>query len=225
MAKNENLFSKSRQKQTAIAVAVLLAILLLVVGLTGKKSEKMPADPAPTALSKPVLSGAEAVKATQKADSLRQAEEAKVREKKEAAERLEAAKLKAEKEAAAFLLGTLKIGDEYGGGIVFFVDAAHKHGMIAAKTDLPGPYFTWEEAKKACEDLVENGYSDWYLPSKDELDMLYFEKSAVGGFESVGYWSSTELSEDSAWFQLFGRGYKLDTYKFNGALVRPVRAF
>ena len=47
-------------------------------------------------------------------------------------------------------------------------------------------------AAKLCDDLVLNGYSDWYLPSKDELNKLYLNKRAVGGFATYFYWSSSE---------------------------------
>jgi hypothetical protein len=47
--------------------------------------------------------------------------------------------------------------------------------------------------------LVLGGYSDWYLPSKDELNKLYLNKVAVGGFASYYYWSS---SEDSQYYTL-----------------------
>lgn len=39
------------------------------------------------------------------------------------------------------------------------------------------------------------GYMDWYLPSKDELNLLYQNREAVGGFATTGYptyWSSTQ---------------------------------
>ena len=120
---------------------------------------------------------------------------------------------------------TPKIGDEYGGGIVFYVDHTGEHGLIAAKADLPGPNFTWDNAKKACANLVENGYSDWYLPSKDELNKLFYAKSTVGGCAGYIYWSSTESSADDAWYQLFGNGIQYDVIKDFEWRVRPVRVF
>ena len=47
-------------------------------------------------------------------------------------------------------------------------------------------------AAKICADYSINGYSDWYLPSKDELLKLYLNRVAIGGFSSVQYWSSTQ---------------------------------
>ncbi len=119
-----------------------------------------------------------------------------------------------------------KIGEAYGGGIVFYVDAAGRRGLIAAKADLPGAdKYTWIAAKSACQNLVENGYSDWYVPSQDELKKLYQAKSAVGGFASDVYWSSTENSALNAWYQGFDNGYQYDFIKSFEWRVRPVRAF
>ncbi len=122
---------------------------------------------------------------------------------------------------------TLTIGDRYGGGKVAFLDATGEHGLIAAEADLPGEdKYNWNAAKKACSDLRENGYSDWYLPSKEELNQLYLNRSAVGGFGSGVYWSSTEGGAYSAWSQFFGNGYQYYfNYMYYEWLVRPVRAF
>ena len=80
-------------------------------------------------------------------------------------------------------------------------------------------------AAKLCSDLVLNGYSDWYLPSKDELNKLYINQALVGGFADTGYWSSSEYALNAAWGQSFDDGYKFRHSKGGGAYVRAVRAF
>jgi len=68
-------------------------------------------------------------------------------------------------------------------------------------------------------------YSDWYLPSKDELNKLYLNKTVVGGFADEGYWSSSENSSNIAWLQYFYYGYQLNANKSSSGRVRAVRAF
>jgi hypothetical protein len=69
-------------------------------------------------------------------------------------------------------------------------------------------------------------YSDWYLPSKDELEKLYLNKTAVGGFAAADYWSSSETSAYYAWSQYFVSGAQyLANFKFSNFRVRAVRAF
>ena len=58
-------------------------------------------------------------------------------------------------------------------------------------------------------------YTDWFLPSKDELFKLYLNKEAIGSFSAGGgfgaidgiYWSSSESSKKHAWYQYFHSGY------------------
>ena len=70
------------------------------------------------------------------------------------------------------------------------------------------------------------GYSDWYLPSKDELAKLYAMKVlGFGGFASNDYWSSSEYSAIYAWLQNFSNGYQNYHYKYMPYYVRAVRAF
>ena len=71
------------------------------------------------------------------------------------------------------------------------------------------------------------GYRDWYLPSKDELNKLWLNRGAVGGFYPALYWSSSEDDASHAWYQSFNydrgesrRGIKHDTFR-----VRAVRSF
>ncbi|MCX6278303.1 MAG: DUF1566 domain-containing protein [Bacteroidetes bacterium] len=80
-------------------------------------------------------------------------------------------------------------------------------------------------AAKLCFDLVLNGYSDWYLPSKDELDQLYINRLAVGGFTSSAYWSSSEDNINNAWKQHFDFGFQYNTGKYYLYSVRAIRAF
>ena len=47
-------------------------------------------------------------------------------------------------------------------------------------------------AARLCGDLTEGGYSDWYLPSTDELNTLYINRVAIGGLGTNTYWASTE---------------------------------
>jgi hypothetical protein len=69
------------------------------------------------------------------------------------------------------------------------------------------------------------GYTDWFLPSKDELNKLYLNQGLVGGFAYASYWSSSESSNGGAWDQLFISGYQFHEDKFNTYYVRAVRAF
>ncbi len=81
-----------------------------------------------------------------------------------------------------------------------------------------------------------NGFEDWFLPSKTELDVLYSKRSVVGGFgSSIAYWSSTESIDgvfgSSAWAKVFvgqfpfRQGKSMGFAKYSVLGVRAVRAF
>ena len=55
-----------------------------------------------------------------------------------------------------------------GGFVVYETDG---HGLVAAPEDLGS--MDWGSAKIACDELVLNGYSDWRLPTKEELNAIY----------------------------------------------------
>jgi len=86
-------------------------------------------------------------------------------------------------------------------------------------------------AAKLCADLVVRKagvtYNDWFLPSKDELDLMYenLKRNNLGGGADEDYWSSSEYSAGGAWYQNFDRGYQRSTYRIYSYRVRPVRAF
>ena len=75
------------------------------------------------------------------------------------------------------------------------------------------------------------GLTDWFLPSRDELNAMY-TYSLVGGFNSAtygfvrdGYWSSSQFSTTFAYSQDFNSGSQIAGTKANALRVRPVRAF
>lgn len=94
-------------------------------------------------------------------------------------------------------------------------------------------------AAKLCLDLVSNGQSDWYLPAIDELNILYNNRyyvnktlSTLTGASPISvtayYWSSTEYIFGSgayAWGFTFYGGTASDSFKYNTAFVRAIRAF
>lgn len=79
-------------------------------------------------------------------------------------------------------------------------------------------------AARYCADLTLGGYSDWYLPSENELDKLYLNKDTIGGFVNY-FWSSTQRDASTAVLQYFGNGNSFYSSKSNTAYVRAVRSF
>jgi hypothetical protein len=80
-------------------------------------------------------------------------------------------------------------------------------------------------AARLCSDLVLGGYSDWFLPSKDELDKLYQNKEEIGGFGEFIYWSSSEYLAELAYMQYFPSGSWGASNKDNINHVRAIRYF
>jgi hypothetical protein len=74
-------------------------------------------------------------------------------------------------------------------------------------------------------DYTNNGRSDWYLPSRDELNSLYNQRGIISGIASDWYWSSSEFSATHALTQTFADGSRGDANKVDSRRVRPVRAF
>jgi hypothetical protein len=78
----------------------------------------------------------------------------------------------------------------------------------------------WNDAIKACKELGEG----WHLPTKEELNLLYLNKDKIGGFETYGYWSSSENSKKTAWIQSFSVGYDFAEGIHKTFSVRAVRS-
>jgi len=86
---------------------------------------------------------------------------------------------------------------------------------------------------KYCDNLDMHGKMDWYLPSQEELNVIYLASVAAGGtfrssFDLSGsafsgvYWSSSEYNAYNAWYQRFSDGYQ-NASKLNGRSARCSR--
>ncbi len=151
------------------------------------------------------------------------------------------------------------MGSTFGGGLVFYNDGA-AHGLVCAPTDQSsgaewGCYgtaiggtltaintgaantnaivlgcTTAGIAARICDTLTSGGYTDWYLPAKDELNLMYvnLHTQSLGGFASNYYWSSSENAGNettNAWTQSFSNGSQSNASKLSTNYVRAVRAF
>lgn len=78
-----------------------------------------------------------------------------------------------------------------------------------------------------------DGKTDWYIPSKDELNLMYvnLHKKGLGSFRNDKYWSSSEYYKDGthqkfeAWCQNFKDGSQSGEKRNNYCYIRPVRQF
>jgi hypothetical protein len=114
------------------------------------------------------------------------------------------------------------------GGYVIAVRDGGKHGLVVAMQDQGNS--SWYEANDLLSDANNhdvNGakFMDWRLPTKRELNLVYNQKSNIGGEFFGIYWSSTESVGSNAWGQYFFNGYQYNNLKGNTDFVRAVRAF
>lgn len=149
------------------------------------------------------------------------------------------------------------VGATYAGGTVFYLDADGQHGLVMTTTDIDTcawyegtPFLIGTTAyqfgegmnntneivtaqgagayaAKICADLTLNGYSDWYLPSKDELFKI---EIADDQFNVSGkYWTSTEDTfADYARYLRLGLGQPFEDNvagKSASLKVRAIRSF
>jgi len=169
----------------------------------------------------------------------------------------------------------IRVGDFYGGGVVFYIFesgdtgyiAGETHGLIAAVADQSdgiqwynGSYVTTGATGTAIGTGADNtttiisvqgatetsyaaglaraytggGYTDWFLPSKDELNLMYLNRATINttavsnsgsDFSNWYYWSSTEFGTNHAWLQYFDNGNQGGANKSYTNSVRAVRAF
>ncbi len=110
------------------------------------------------------------------------------------------------------------------GGYVVYEE--NGHGLVVSTKEIGN--LPWEEAKKTCNNLVLNGYDDWYLPTIEELDTIYnyFKEFNELKFYNKQYQSSTEqcfkdyeTGSTKCWYKLvldFSDGSRSQSYNDNG---------
>ncbi|MEY3874705.1 MAG: hypothetical protein RL363_1426, partial [Bacteroidota bacterium] len=137
--------------------------------------------------------------------------------------------------------------------------AGEYHGLIAATVDCDQGYATWGcrgwptgvsqligsgyantitilncnenlIAAKRARAFTGGGYTDWYVPSKDELNLLYLNKHLVGAGSFVhqygqNYWSSSESDANYGRYQDFSNGSQQWQDKNTQMHVRAIRTF
>lgn len=155
------------------------------------------------------------------------------------------------------------LGEEFGGGIIYYLykdSFGVERGLIVSETELAnieyqssfllinadrtedGSYNTnlmvnslISPAANYVDGLTNGGFNDWYLPSIDELNLLFNHRFHVqktlrngGGTlltKTETYWSSTETTSTTAYGFEFGTGFQLNNGKDTKYLVRAIRAF
>ena len=112
-------------------------------------------------------------------------------------------------------------------------------GMGKTNTDrIKKIYGRGRYAARYADALVFNGFDDWFLPSKDELNVMYSvlgsASPGIGSYARSFYWSSSEYDFNNAWTVNFKDGQQFDREKWllpdtiNGVKalrVRAIRAF
>ena len=120
-------------------------------------------------------------------------------------------------------LRNYRIGDTGpGGGIVFYND-----GKMAYEVSYVLGCLKWGEAKKVADGYRGGGFSDWRLPTKEELNLVYQNLRKPGIITGNDWhWSSSQSSNYDHWAQSFGGGQGSGSYSgYHECAVRAIRSF
>jgi len=99
----------------------------------------------------------------------------------------------------------------------------------ASNTTILATNYTDTDAAQYCENMTypPGGYTDWYLPSKDELRLVLYAMKVAGkgNFDPVYYWSSTQSANSYAWGKAFYNTDEAGVIKTNTHKLRCVRKY
>jgi len=122
-----------------------------------------------------------------------------------------------------------KIGDRMPDGTIYAgISPDTNKPMYATPADAPLT-MTFNKAKEYASQLDAHGHQDWRAPTKAELNVLFNNRAAIGGFNLTGsypagwYWSASQTYGWGAWGQRFSGGSQDNGNKGNHSSVRCVR--
>ena len=122
-----------------------------------------------------------------------------------------------------------QIGDKMPDGTVYAgLSPDTNKPMYTTPADAPLTY-NFNQAQKYAAKLDAHGHTDWRVPTKGELNVLFQNRDAIGGFDIYGsqpagwYWSSSQVNNFVAWDQRFSDGDQGIDLKRDGSSLRCVR--
>lgn len=123
----------------------------------------------------------------------------------------------------------LKPGDKMQDGTIFAgISPETSKPMYTAPTDERGAH-AFNDAAWHAKNNAALGHKDWRMPSKGELNVLFNNRSAIGGFDQTGrdtdgwYWSCSESDGHDAWAQRFSDGAQSHYSQYCASSLRLVR--
>lgn len=153
----------------------------------------------------------------------------------------------------AISIAPLTIGQSFGGGTVACLTSTGGVGNLIMSTTNFGPGSPWGAAgtpvflarnddtgaintaaivsvlgagtyaAALCAASTTSGYTDWFLPAKNQLNCLYQNRVALAFHAFTDLWSSTEDNANLAWLQVFNGGSQSTANKATLHEVKCVR--
>jgi hypothetical protein len=131
--------------------------------------------------------------------------------------------------AAAASAEALKVGASMPDGSVYAgVSPDSGKPIYATPKDVP-MRCNFNQAADFAANLDAHSHKDWRVPTNAELNVLFANRAAIGGFDTTGsnpagwYWSSSRINL-TAWAQRFSDGSQdLNILRVDASLLRCVR--
>jgi hypothetical protein len=122
-----------------------------------------------------------------------------------------------------------KIGDRMPDGTIYAGISPDSGKAIYAAAADGALIMTFEKAAMYAKDMDAHGHKDWRVPTKGELNVLFNNRTAIGGFNVTGsgpagwYWSSSRNLSNDAWAQRFSDGTQYTSLRHDNSSLRLVR--